>query len=103
LLARGLSDPHNRYPFTYVKGLLGQAMIAHRRGNQAACEQILRQALRYAGTRSLVREYADTVQMIANLMPGQAPIERLQDQAMAALRATNVTRLTAPLSLAHVL
>ncbi|MBX3000173.1 MAG: DUF2791 family P-loop domain-containing protein [Caldilineaceae bacterium] len=103
LLTRALADPHNRYPFTFVKGLLGLATIAHRRGEQTSCEQILRRALHYAGTRSLVREYADCVQAIATLSPEQAPLAWLQDQALAALPSPNVTRITAPLSLAPVL
>lgn len=103
LLTRALADPHNRYPFTFVKGLLGQATIAHRRGDQATCEQILRRALHYAGTRSLVREYVDCVQVIAALAPEQAPLEWLQHQAAAALPSANVTRLTASLSLTAVL
>jgi ATP/maltotriose-dependent transcriptional regulator MalT len=103
LLTRALADPHNRYPFTFVKGLLGLATIAHQRGEQAACQRILRRALHYAGTRSLVREYADCVRVIATLSPDQAPLAWLQDQAAAALPTTNVTRITAPLSLTPVL
>jgi tetratricopeptide (TPR) repeat protein len=90
LLERGLADPHNRYPFTFVKGLLGQAHIAHQRGEQQRCEAILRRALHYAGRRSLVREYAECVEVIAALAPTHAPIVRLQRETMAHLERTGL-------------
>ncbi|MEZ4834678.1 MAG: AAA family ATPase [Caldilineaceae bacterium] len=73
LLARGLADPVNRYPFTFVKGLLGLAQIAHRRHEDERCVAILQRALHYAGSRSLVREYTDCVQAIVELVPARRP------------------------------
>lgn len=80
LLARGLADPVNRYPFTFVKGLLALAQIAHRRRQDERCVAILQRALHYAGSRSLVREYADCVQAIVELVPERAPLAWLQAQ-----------------------
>lgn len=72
LLREGLADPHNRYPFTYVRGILGQAQIAHARGDLARCQRLLRQSLAYAGQRSLVREYDETLAEMARLGISQA-------------------------------
>ncbi|MBI1296579.1 AAA family ATPase [bacterium] len=83
LLARGLADPVNRYPFTFVKGLLGLAQIAHRRHEDERCVAILQRALHYAGSRSLVREYTDCVQAIVELVPARAPLAWLQAQTAA--------------------
>jgi DNA-binding SARP family transcriptional activator len=67
LLREGLADPHNRYPFTYVKGLLGLAQIAHEQGKLPQAEALLRRSLTYAGQRSLVREYHETLAEIKRL------------------------------------
>ncbi len=80
LLSQGVADAVNRYPFTFVRGLLGLAQIAHRHNQPERCRAILQQALRYAGSRSLVREYTECVQVIAQLLPEEAPLARLQSQ-----------------------
>jgi DNA-binding SARP family transcriptional activator len=85
LLEQGLADLHHRYPFTYVKGLLGLARIAHHRGEQERSKAILQRALRYAGDRSLLREYAECVQTLTELFPAEAPVERLQREVMDSL------------------
>lgn len=71
-LQNALADPVNLYPYIYVQGLLGLATIASHQGDAAYCRRILQQALAYAGQRSLVEEYSETVLTIANLCPDQA-------------------------------
>lgn len=66
-LQAALADPVNLYPYIYVQGLLGLAAIAHHQGDTVRCRRILQQALAYAGQRSLVEEYIETVLAIANL------------------------------------
>lgn len=71
-LQSALADPVNLYPYIYVQGLLGLATIASHQREAARCRQILQQALAYAGQRSLVEEYSETVLAIANLSPDPA-------------------------------
>ena len=71
-LESALADPVNLYPYIYVQGLLGLATLANHQGDAARCRQILQQALAYAGQRSLVEEYSETVLAIANLSPDPA-------------------------------
>ena len=80
----------NRYPYTYVKGLLGQARIAHCRGDDEASVAILQKALYYAGRRSLVREYIECVRTISELQPASAPVEQLQREALAQMQQTGL-------------
>jgi tetratricopeptide (TPR) repeat protein len=88
LLGTALVDSANLYPYTHVHALLGLARIARREGDAAESATLLRRALRFAGQRSLIEEYVETVQEIVRLQPAEAPIERLwrhaQDRAEAA-------------------
>ncbi|RME62213.1 MAG: hypothetical protein D6790_06700 [Caldilineae bacterium] len=86
LLHDGLADTENQYPYTYVLGLLGLAQIRHAQGKLDESALLLRMALAYAGRRSLIREYAATVQAILALRPPGAPLARLQEE-VARLRA----------------
>ncbi len=80
LLNQGLADPQHRYPFTYVKGILGQAHLAHLRGNGEEARRLLQRALGYAARRSLVREYAECVEAILSIRPPGAPLTALESQ-----------------------
>jgi tetratricopeptide (TPR) repeat protein len=90
LLEQGVADPHHRYPFTYVKGLLGLACIAHHQGDLDRGRVILQRALHYSGKRSLLREYTECVQTLAVLYPNEAPVERLQQEVVSALQRAGV-------------
>jgi len=76
-LHTALADPVNLYPYIYVQALLGLATIAHRQGDTVVCRQTLQRALAYAGQRSLLEEYMETVLLIANLQPVDAPVHSL--------------------------
>lgn len=77
LLETAIEDPVNLYPYTHVRALLGLARIAHRRGDQTTSAALLRRALRFAGQRSLLEEYIETVVEIARAQPVGAPVEPL--------------------------
>ena len=77
-----LADPVHLYPYTHVQGLLGLAEIAAREGDPVHCRTLLRQALRFAGQRSLIEEYVEVVLEIARLNPEGAPVELLLTSAL---------------------
>ena len=77
MLENALTDSVHLYPYTHVHAMLGLARIAHLEGNAGACAALLRQALRFAGRRSLLEEYVATVVEIARLRPAGAPLEQL--------------------------
>jgi hypothetical protein len=77
LLETASADLVNLYPYTHVRALLGLARIAHLRGEAAACAALLRRALRFAGRRSLLEEYIETVLEIVHVRPAGAPVETL--------------------------
>jgi DNA-binding SARP family transcriptional activator len=77
LLETAVSDPVNLYPYTHVRALLGLARIAHLRGERAQSGRRLRHALDFAGRRSLLEEYIETVLEIGRLHPDEAPADRL--------------------------
>jgi ATP/maltotriose-dependent transcriptional regulator MalT len=82
LLETAVSDPVNLYPYTYVRALLGLARIAHLRGDQAQSTHLLRRALDFAGRRSLLEEYIETVLEIGRLQPPGAPLAALIDSVL---------------------
>lgn len=90
LIEEALSDAVNLYPYVHVQGLLGLAEIAHRRDDLQSCHTLLRQALRFAGRRSLIEEYIEAVLAVARLAPAQAPVEQLLEQAMLQARAAGL-------------
>lgn len=77
LLETAGADSVNLYPYTHIRALLGLARIAHLRGDAAACAQLLRRALRFAGRRSLLEEYIETVLEIVHIQPPGAPTAEL--------------------------
>ncbi len=82
-LAQALADPVNLYPYIYVQGLLGLAAIANQQGQPARCRQLLQQALAYAGERSLVEEYGDTLVAVAQSQLVDAPVQSLAQALLA--------------------
>jgi ATP/maltotriose-dependent transcriptional regulator MalT len=77
MLESALMDPVHLYPYTHVHAILGLARIAHLQGDAGACAELLRQALRFAGRRSLLEEYVAAVAEIARLRPAGAPLKQL--------------------------
>jgi DNA-binding SARP family transcriptional activator len=77
LLTEVLLDPVHLYPYTHVHALLGLARIAHADGNHDERDRLLRQALRFAGRRSLLEEYIAIVLEVARLRPPGAPVAAL--------------------------
>ncbi len=86
LLAGALVDPVNLYPYMHVRALLGLARIARMEGDSAGADALLRRTLRFAGRRSLLDEYIETVLEIAAERPSGAPIEQLIDATLAYVR-----------------
>jgi DNA-binding SARP family transcriptional activator len=82
LLEGALSDPVNLYPYMHVRALLGLARIAHEEGDAVTAESLLRQSLRFAGRRSLLEEYIETLLEIAYQRAPGAPIEHLVGQML---------------------
>jgi DNA-binding SARP family transcriptional activator len=73
LLTEALVDPVHLYPYTHVHALLGLARIAQGDGDLTARDCLLRQALRFAGRRSLLEEYIAIVLEVARFRPADAP------------------------------
>jgi len=96
-LTEALADPVNLYPYTHVRALLGLAHIAQSEGDAAASAALLRQALRFAGRRSLLEEYVETVLEIAQLRPTGAPVEQLVQATLADVKALGLESLAAML------
>lgn len=90
-LQKALADPVNLYPYIYVQGLLGLATIAQQQGEVALCRQTLQQALAYAGQRSLVEEYVETVLKLATLPPLAAPVQSLLTTTLTYLEPLELT------------
>jgi ATP/maltotriose-dependent transcriptional regulator MalT len=86
LLGDGLSDPVNLYPYMHVRALLGLARIARAQGDVTAADALLRRSLRFAGKRSLLDEYVETVLEIARQRPAGAPVAQLIEQTLAYVR-----------------
>ena len=86
LLNDGLSDPVNLYPYMHVQALLGLARIARAQGDARAADALLRRSLRFAGKRSLLDEYVETVLEIARQRPAGAPVAQLIEQTLAYVR-----------------
>jgi DNA-binding SARP family transcriptional activator len=86
LLEGALSDPVNLYPYMHVRAMLGLARIAHEEGDAETAASLLRQSLRFAGRRSLLEEYIETLLEIAYQEPEGAPAEQLIQNMIAYLR-----------------
>lgn len=86
LLDHSLVDAVNLYPYTHVRALLGLAQIMEAESNRNGSHKLLQRALRYAGERSLIQEYVETVVEIAKVRPDGAPIDKLIAQGLEAVR-----------------
>ncbi len=82
LLREALVDSVHLYPYTHVHALLGLARIAHIDGNLEERNRLLRQALQYAGKRSLLEEYIAIVLEVARFRPAGAPVVELIASAL---------------------
>lgn len=91
-LEQALADPVNLYPYIYVQGLLGLAALANHQGRREECRQLLQRTLTYAGERSLVEEYGDTLLAIAHSQWPDGPVQSL---ARALLAYAEPRQLTA--------
>jgi ATP/maltotriose-dependent transcriptional regulator MalT len=77
LLREALLDPVHLYPYTHVHALLGLAHIAQINCATDERDRLLRQALRFAGKRSLLEEYMAIVLEVARYRPQGAPAAEL--------------------------
>lgn len=91
LIREAMSDAPSLYPYTHVRGLLGLARICHEREDLTGSADFLRQALRYAGRRSLLEEYAEVVGTIVHLQPADAPVDELVQEARSAMQSVGFT------------
>jgi hypothetical protein len=82
LLREALVDSVHLYPYTHVHALLGLARIAHIDADMSARDRLLRQALQYAGKRSLLEEYIAIVLEVAHFRPAGAPVVALIASAL---------------------
>ena len=99
LLEPALVDAINLYPYTHVRALLGLAQIAAAEKDGAECRALLQRALHYAGERSLLQEYAETVMEIARHQPADAPVATLLAQATTAVQQAGMRAVEAELAL----
>jgi DNA-binding SARP family transcriptional activator len=100
LLETALADAVNLYPYTHVQAVLGLARLAHLRQEAEGAATLLRQALRFAGQRSLLEEYIDTLLLVAELQPAGAPIERLLETMLRQVQAMGLDGAGAELAAA---
>lgn len=100
-LQTGLVDAVNLYPYVHIQGLLGLATIAHQRGDQATCQAHLQGALHFAGQRSLLEEYVETLLAIARLAPPHAPLDALLSAMIAYTQGIGLTAVVARLQQAR--
>ena len=92
-----LADPVNLYPYIYVQALLGLATIAYQQDDQILCRQTLQRALAYAGQRSLLEEYVETLTVIATFQLGNVPIQPLVQKILAYVQPLQLTPVVATL------
>lgn len=85
LLEEALADASNLYPYTHTRALIGLAQIAAHQGKPKRQAALLRQALRFAGERSLLEEYREVLTEIGKSeeVDGLAPqwVEALWPEA----------------------
>lgn len=90
LLREALTDSVHLYPYTHVHALIGLARIAHHDGDLGARDLLLRQALRFAGRRSLLEEYMAAVLEVALYHPSSAPVAALIESVMEYVQSINL-------------
>ncbi|MCB0063564.1 MAG: AAA family ATPase [Caldilineaceae bacterium] len=92
LLHTALMDATYLYPYIHVQALLGLAKIADQRAEKSGVHQFLHQALRFAGERSLLEEYIDTLSAIRQLAPN-APVDQQRADVLAYVQALEIASL----------
>jgi len=90
-LEPAVADPGNRFPFTHVRGLLLLARIAAAQDRADLSAAYLRRALFFAGRRSLLDEYVQSVLALMDLRPIGAPVAALVGSVLPTLRANKLT------------
>jgi ATP/maltotriose-dependent transcriptional regulator MalT len=90
LLSEALTDSVHLYPYTHVHALIGLARIAHHDGDSNERDRLLRQALRFAGRRSLLEEYMAAVLEVALYHPPGAPFADLIRSVMEYVQSINL-------------
>ena len=90
LLVEALTDSVHLYPYTHVHALLGLARIAHSEANNGERDRLLRQALRFAGRRSLLEEYMAAVLEVARCHPAGAPVADLLQSVLEYVQSINL-------------
>jgi hypothetical protein len=90
LLSEALIDSVHLYPYTHVHALIGLAHIAdfHKDGSER--DRLLRQALRFAGRRSLLEEYMAAVVEVARYQPARAPVAELIQSVLEYAQSINL-------------
>ena len=101
-LNEALADPVHLYPYTHVRAMLGLADVAHARADIAKRDHLLRQALRFAGERSLLEEYAEVVATVARHAPTDAPVDELVAQTQRHAETAGLSTVVAALGAERV-
>lgn len=91
-LQTALTDAAYLYPYIHVQALLGLAKIAAQRSARATVLHLLQQALHFAGRRSLLEEYIDTLLVIGQLAP-DAPVDRHRSTMLAYVQELGIASL----------
>ncbi len=104
LLAGALADADNLYPYTYVQAMIGLSRIAGIEGALAERDRLLRQALHFAGKRSLLEEYTAVLAEIARVQPTGAPVVALIERLLTYVQSIGLDAATRTLltALEHV-
>ena len=89
-LQDALADPIHLYPYTHVAALVGLARIAHGEARTQECKSLMRQALHFAGQRSLLEEYVETVMEMARLCLEGVPVRKLLRDTHRYVRAAGL-------------
>ncbi|MCB0046420.1 MAG: AAA family ATPase [Caldilineaceae bacterium] len=93
MLQASLADAINLYPYTHVQALIGLADLAAREDRPTDSSRLLRQALRFAGQRSLIEEYVEVVLEIARLQPIHAPVRLLLQKTLEQTQIAGMIQL----------
>jgi hypothetical protein len=101
LLREALTDSVHLYPYTHVHALIGLARIAHQDGDDRERDRLLRQALRFAGRRSLLEEYMAAVLEVALYHPAGAPVADLIQSVLEYVQSINLGAAVQLLQQAH--
>jgi DNA-binding SARP family transcriptional activator len=103
LLREALTDSVHLYPYTHVHALIGLARIAQHDRDDGERDRLLRQALRFAGRRSLLEEYMAAVLEVALYHPEGAPVADLIQSVLEYVQSINLEAAVQLLQQAHAL